>query len=75
MLRIGKVDPNFYSSNEKTKYVFLDAPINKTSILAACIHHAKPIKEPIKDLVKQILRQRIEKENSYIAPKNVRFGK
>ena len=73
-LRIGEADPDPYSLDEKTEYISLDALINKTGILAARTNHAKPAKESTKEPVKRILRRCIEKENSYAAPKNVRFG-
>lgn len=75
MLKIREADPNLYFSDKKTEYVSLDALINKTSILAACINQAKPAKEPTKELVKQILHRYIEKKNDYAAIKKERFNK
>lgn len=73
-LRIGNTDPDLYSSDEEVLYVFLDEPM-KTGVLAARSNQPKPTLGPSKEPVKRILRHRIEKENDYTTPKNVRFGK
>ena len=72
-LRIGEADPDPYSSDEETEYISLDEPI-ETGVLAARANQSKSNQGPSKEPVKQILRRRIEKENNYAAPKNVRFG-
>lgn len=74
ILKIRKTNLNSYSSNKEIKYVFLDVSINKISILTFCTNYTKPSKKPTKELVKQILYQHIKKKNSYVAPKNMRFG-
>ena len=72
-LRIGDADPDPYSSDDEVQYVSLDEPM-ETGVLAARSNQPKPTQEPSKEPVKRILRRRIEKENNYAAPKNVRFG-
>ena len=72
-LRIGEADSDPYSSDEEAEYISLDEPI-ETGVLAARSNQSKPTQGPSKEPVKRILRRRIEKENSYAAPKNVRFG-
>ena len=72
-LRIGDADPDPYSSDDEVEYVSLDEPI-ETGVLAARSNQPKPPQGPSKEPVKRILRRRIEKENDYAAPKNVRFG-
>ena len=72
-LRIGEVDLDPYSSDEKTEYISLDEPI-KTGVLAARTNQSKANQRRSKEPVKQILHQQIEKENNYAAPKNIRFG-
>ncbi len=72
-LRIREADPDPYSSDEEIQYISLDKPI-KTGVLAARRNQPKPPQGSSKEPVKRILRRRIEKENNYAAPKNVRFG-
>lgn len=74
MLKIGKADLNSYFSNKEIEYVFSDTSINKIGILTICTNYVKSAKEPTKEPIKQILYQRIKKKNSYIAPRNMRFG-
>ncbi len=73
-LRIGDADPDPYSSDDEVEYVSLDEPI-KTRVLAARSNQPNSTSGPSKEPVKRILRRRIEKENDYATPKNVRFGK
>ncbi len=73
-LRIGELESDPYSSDKEVEYVSLDAPIDEIGVLAARTNQSQPAKEPSKKPVKRILRQRIEKEKEYAAPKNVRFG-
>ena len=73
-LRIGDADPDPYFLDEKAQYVCLDEPIG-TGVLAARSNQPKSTQGFSKEPVKRILRHRIEKENNYAAPKNVRFGK
>lgn len=54
-LRIEKLDPDFYFSDEEIEYISLDTLIDKTKVLTACINQAKPVKKAAKKLVKQIL--------------------
>lgn len=46
----------------------------ETGVLAARTNQSKPTEGPSKEPVKRILRRRIENENGYAAPKNLRFG-
>ena len=73
-LKIGDADPDPYSSDEDVQYISLDESI-KTGVLAARSNQPKPTQSLSYEPVKQILRRRIEKENNYAAPKNMRFGK
>ena len=73
-LGIGEADPNPYSSDKETKYISFDESI-ETGVLAACVNQSKSNQRPSKEPVKRILRRRIEKEDNYAAPKNMRFGK
>lgn len=72
-LRIEDADPDPYFSDDEVKYVSLDEPI-ETGVLAARSNQPKPTPGPSKELVKQILPRRIEKQNNYATPKNIRFG-
>lgn len=74
-LKIEEADSYCHSLNRDTKYVFLDVFIDKNGILAVYINYIKLAKEPTQELVKQILRQHIEKNNNYIASKNMRFNR
>lgn len=68
-----EADSDPYFLNEEIEYVFLNASIDKTNILATCTNQTKSAKEPTKKLVKQILYQHIKKENGYAVYKNARF--
>lgn len=72
-LRIGDADPDLYFSDEEVQYISLDKPI-ETGVLAAQCNQLKSTSGLSKEPVKRILRRRIEKENNYAAPKNMRFG-
>ena len=73
MLRIGEANSNPYLSDEETEYISLDESI-ETGVLATRTNQSKANQGFSKEPVKRILRRRIEKENNYAAPKNVRFG-
>lgn len=70
-LRIGEVHP--YYSDKKDDYISLNAPLDDT-VSAACSSQNKGSDTPAKEPIKRILRQRIQKEDGYAAPENVRFG-
>lgn len=73
ILRIDKLSSDLYSSNEEDKFISLDVPLD-ISIFSTCSRQDKNSTSAlIKKLIKQILYKRIEKENSYATPKNVRF--
>ena len=72
-LRIGEMQPDPYSSDDEDEYVSLDAPLDVT-VSAARSSQNKESDTPAKEPIKRILRKRIQKEDSYAAPKNVRFG-
>ncbi len=72
-LRIGELEPDGCSTDEKSEYISLDEPI-RTEVLAAHSDEPRPTAEPSKESVKRILRRRIQKEKKYTLPKNVRFG-
>ncbi|MCJ1348653.1 hypothetical protein MMC31_006886, partial [Peltigera leucophlebia] len=72
-LRIGHLQPDPYSSDDKDEYVSLDAPLD-VIVSAARSSQSTGNDVPTKEPIKQILRKRIPKEDSYATPKNVRFG-
>ena len=72
-LRVGELSPDPYSSDEEDDYISLDAPLD-VSVSAARSSQNKGSSTPAKEPIKKILRKRIEKEDGYAAPKNVRFG-
>lgn len=69
-LKIGELEPNPYSTDEKIEYISLDKLI-RIGVLIACSNKLKPTIEPSKGPIKQILRQHIQKEKEYATPKNV----
>ena len=73
-LKIEEADLDPYSSDEEAKYISLNK-LMKIKVLAACSNQSKSTKKLSKELVKQILRCHIKKENNYIVPKNIKFGK
>lgn len=72
-LRIGELQPDPYSSDDEDEYVSLDAPLDFT-VSAARSNQNEGNEAPAKEPIKRILRKRIQRENNYAAPKNIRFG-
>lgn len=72
-LRIGELQPDPLSSDDEDEYIFLDAPLDVT-VSAARSSQNKGSDAPAKEPIKRILRKRIQIEDSYAAPKNVKFG-
>lgn len=72
-LRIGEMQPDPYSSDEEDDYVSFDTPLD-ISVSGARSSQNKSSGASAKEPIKRILRKRIEKEDGYAAPKNVRFG-
>ena len=68
-LRIGELEPDLCSTDEKSKYISLDEPI-RTEVLAAHGNKPKPIVGLLKKSTKWILRQRIQKKKEYTTLKN-----
>lgn len=68
------MDSNLYSSDKEVHYVSSDELI-EAGILTAQSDQSKPLQGLSKKPVKPILRCRIEKENNYIALKNLGFSK
>ena len=72
-LRIGDLQPDPYSSDDEDEYVSLDAPLDVT-VSAARSSQNKGSDASAKEPIKRVLRKRIQKEDNYAMPKNVRFG-
>lgn len=72
-LRIGELQPDPLSSGDEVEYISLDAPLDVT-VSTARSSQNKGSDAPAMEPIKRISRKRIQKEDSYVAPKNVRFG-
>lgn len=73
ILRIGELQPDPYSLDDEDEYLSLDAPLDFT-ISAARSNQNEGHEALTKEPINQILRKRIQRENNYAAPKNIRFG-
>lgn len=69
-LRIGDLQLNFYSLDDKNKYISLDASLDIMVSAAQCSQNQRNT-ILTKKHIKQILYKRIEKKVSYATPKNI----
>lgn len=72
-IRIDEVQPDPYFFDDEDDYVSLDALLDVT-VSAAQSSQKKSNGVATNEPIKRILRKRIEKNDRYAAPKNVRFG-
>lgn len=73
ILRIGKLQPDPYSSDDEDEYLSLDAPLDFT-VSAARSNQNEGNEAPAKEPIKRILRKRIQRENNYAAPRTLDLG-